>query len=136
MSFYRYFTLGHRVTGLTARYGELTGHGGTPPGQQVDQINARGQVRMTPDELRTMYSGLWAAGVKAIGCNFTSYWLQRIVCEDYSAIEDSVPTLADCGRAFMNWKSPTQAQASGASVIKQGLSRLAAHYGIGKRKPT
>jgi hypothetical protein len=89
---------------------------------------------MTPDELRTMYSGLWAAGVKAIGCNFTAYWLHRIVCEDYSAIEDSVPTLADCGRAFMNWKSSTQAQASGASVIKQGLERLAAHYGIGKKK--
>jgi hypothetical protein len=33
--FYRYFILGHRVTGLTARYGELTGYGGTPPGQQA-----------------------------------------------------------------------------------------------------
>ena len=43
--FHKYFILGHRVGGLTMRYGELIGAGGTPPGQQVDQINTRGDVR-------------------------------------------------------------------------------------------
>jgi hypothetical protein len=33
--FHRYIILGHRVGGLTMCYGELTGAGGTPTGQQV-----------------------------------------------------------------------------------------------------
>jgi hypothetical protein len=107
----------------------------------VDPINMRGDVRMTPDELRAMYNGLWASGVKALLTanplstdRLIAHWVQKIVCEDYSVPEDSVPTLADCGRAYMGWKSPMQAQASGVSLIKQGLERLAAHYGIGKKK--
>jgi hypothetical protein len=120
--FYRYFILGHRMMGLTARYGEQTGCGGTPLGQQVDAINHRGELRMTPDELRTMYDKLWADGVKALltanhlGTDrLIAYWVQRVVCEDYSVLEHSVPTLADVGRACMGWKSPTQAQACGLS---------------------
>ena len=90
-----------------------------------------------------MYNKLWADGVKALLTanplstdRLIAHWMQKIVCEDYSVLDDSVPTLADCGRAYMGWKSPTQAQATGANLIKQGLERLAAHYGIGKRKPT
>jgi hypothetical protein len=140
--FHKYFVLGHRVGGLTARYGELTSAGGTPPGQQIDAYNARGEIRLTPDELRTMYNGLWSSGVKALLTanplgtdHFIATWVQRIVCEDYSVLEDKVPTLAECGRAYSGWKSDKQATATGVSLIKQGLERLAAHYGIGKRKP-
>jgi hypothetical protein len=42
------------------RYGELIGAGGTPPGQQVDQINTRGDVRMTPDPCPVQ----WPLGVR------------------------------------------------------------------------
>ena len=133
--FYKYFTLGHRVGGLTARYGELAGAGGTPPGQQIDPVNWRGDVRLSPDELRTMYSGLWASGVKAIDHAFTAHWLQRIVCEDYSVLESSPPTVADCGRAYVNVRCAKQAQALGLGIIKQGLERLAKHYGISQKRP-
>jgi hypothetical protein len=101
----------------------------------------RGDVRMSPDELRTMYSALWAAGIKALLTgkplgtdHFIAEWMQRICCEDYSVLEDKVPTLAECGRAYAGWKSDKQATATGAILIKQGLERLAAHYGIGKKK--
>jgi hypothetical protein len=140
--FHKYFTLGHRVGGLTMRYGEQTGCGGAPPGQQVDAPNHRSEVRLTPDELRAIYNGLWASGVKALLTanppgtdHLIATWVQRIVCEDYSVLEDKAPTLTDCGTAYTGCKCRRQAQAIGASLIKQGLERLAAHYGIGKRRP-
>jgi hypothetical protein len=89
-----------------------------------------------------MYNGLWSSGVKALLTDkplgtdhFIAEWTQRICCEDYSVLEDKVPTLNECGRAYAGWKSDKQATATGVSLIKQGLERLAAHYGIGKRKP-
>ena len=67
--------------------------------------------------------------------HFIAAWVQRICCEDYSVLEDKVPTLTDCGMAYMGTKCRRQATATGAMLIKQGLERLAAHYGIGKKKP-
>jgi hypothetical protein len=62
---------------------------------------------MTPDETRTMYSGLWAKGVKAILTSdptpdhFICHWTQKIVCEDYTLADgERVPTLEDNGRAY------------------------------------
>ena len=89
-----------------------------------------------------MYNKLWADGVKALLTvnplgtdHFIATWVQRIACEDYSMLEDKVPTLTDCGMAYMGTKCRRQATATGAMLIKQGLERLAAHYGIRKRKP-
>jgi hypothetical protein len=144
--FHKYFILGHRVGGLTMRYGELTGAGGTPPGQQVDQINARGDVRMAPDELRAMYNGLWSSGVKALlttnplGTDrFIATWVQRIACEDYSVLEDKVPTLTDCGMAYMGTKKTRPFQTphpnvlarfqTGAAILEYRLPRHGAING-------
>jgi hypothetical protein len=141
-SIYRYFVLGHRVSGLTARYGELTGSGGTPPGQQVDIFNHRGEIKLAPDELRSMYSGLWAAGYKALLTSdpmptdhFIAHWVQKVVCEDFNLADgDKEPTLEDIGKAYLLFKDVKQARAAGVSLIKQGLERLAHHYGISKKR--
>jgi hypothetical protein len=140
--FHRYFTVGHRVGGLTMRYGEQTGSGGTPPGQQVDIFNHRGEIKLAPDELRTMYSGLWAAGYKALLTKepmpidrFIAAWVQKVVCEDYALADgDKEPTLEDIGKAFLSFRDVKQARAAGVSLIKQGLERLAHHYGISKNR--
>jgi hypothetical protein len=121
--FYRDFILGHRVAGLTAKYGEQMGKGGTPLAQMAGEV-------LTPDEMRTHFHQKFVDACKAINHWPTIEWLVLIVCEQLIPGATKPPTLAEAGRVYMGYKDPKQQQASGATLIKTGLQRLARHYGL------
>ena len=122
--FYRDYMLGHRTVGLTMKYGERMGSGGTPAGQQ------RNTDDFCPETHRVKRLSEWRNACAFIGHKATAYWLTAIVCE--IPVNDQVkpPSLEDVGRAQMGYQCPKRAQASGATLIKSGLERLADFYGI------
>lgn len=142
--FYRDFILGNRVGGLVAQYGSM-GNGSTPAGQQQTRyvVDKHGEMveAMSPEDRRQHHHTMWITACDAIGtrrCPVTNnkqrghtlHWMMLIVCEDYILAEVKAPTLEDAGRAFLGCKSPVQASAAGAALIKSGLERLVHHYGI------
>lgn len=124
--FYRDFVLGMRVTGLTMRYGERAGKGGTPAAQLAADSDF-----LAPDELRTHYHTKFINACRAINHMPTIEWMVRVICEQLMAGEVKPPSLTDVGRAYLGWRQDQQASASGATLIKSGLERLVVHYGIG-----
>jgi hypothetical protein len=142
--FYRDFVMGHRGPSVTARYGELTSGGGTPASQQApryyyDKFGREFEVPGPEDRRYDAHKRWWKA-CEAIGiakCPVTGkpmpgdtlHWMLVLVCEDYMAVERT-PSLEDAGRACLGYKSSVQASAAGAAMIKCGLERLVAHYGI------
>lgn len=144
-TFYRDFILGHRQGGLTAKYGEQCGKGGTPISQQrvsyyTDKHGVQHEV-MGPDERRTHHHTAWISACQAIGVyqdpvtgaprpGRAVQWMQKLVCEDFFLAEEAAPTLADAGRAYLGCKCPKQAAAAGATMLKMSLERLVNHYGL------
>ena len=129
-TFYRDFVLGHRIGGLTSRYGERAGTGGTPLSQLASSAGT------TPDETRAEYHRAFIDACRAINHMPTVEWMVRIICEQLLAAEPKPPTLADAGRAYMGYRDAKQAQAVGATLIKTGLERLALHYGKKRAEAT
>ena len=143
--FYRDFVLGHRQGGLTAKYGEQCGKGGTPISQQhvkyyTDKHGEQHEV-MGPDERRTHHHTAWIRACQSIGVyqdpitgaprpGRALQWMQKLVCEDYFVAQETTPTLSDAGRAFLGCKCPKQAAAAGATMLKMSLERLVNHYGL------
>lgn len=145
--FYRDFVIGHSgvQARVTARYGELTGHGGTPISQQVvrsyfDKFGHEKEVE-GPEDRRARANREWWRACQSIGvvkCPVTGrpqpsetlHWMLVLVCEDYSVATEKTPSLEDAGRAYLGYKSSVQASAAGAALIKSGLERLVVHYGI------
>lgn len=143
--FYRDFVIGHKSPSVTARYGELTGGGGTPISQQViryytDKHGVEHEAP-GPETVRYDASKAWWRACQAIGivkCPVTGkpipsetlHWMLVLVCEDYSVASEKTPSLEDAGRAYLGYKSPVQASAAGAALIKSGLERLVVHYDI------
>lgn len=111
--FYRDFVLGHRVAGLVASYGDRVSGGYEGGG-----------------DMRTHFHGRFVSACRAVGHWPTIEWMVRIICEQLMAAETTVPTLADAGRAYLGYRNQQQAQAVGATLIKTGLERLVAHYGL------
>ncbi len=141
--FYRDFILGHRQGGLVARYGDMGGS--TPVGQQQTRyvVDKHGEMveAMSAEDRRQHHHTMWVHACDAIGtrrCPVTNNkhpgatlaWIMKLVCEDYLLAETKAPTLEDAGRAYLGCKSPVQASAAGAALIKSGLERLVHHYGI------
>ncbi len=122
--FHRDYIVGNSAAGLTMRYGERMGSGGTPLAQQANTD------RLSPEERRTFHHNRFHSACRAIGHKSTTYWLAAIVCE--IAIDDAIkpPSLEDVGRAWMGYDCRKRAQASGATLIKSGLERLADFYGL------
>lgn len=144
--FYRDFVNGHRGARVTSRYGEQTGSGGTPISQQVqryytDRFGREFEVPGPEDRRFDAHKAWWKAcqSIGVISCPVTGkpypsetlHWMIVLVCEDYSVASEKTPSLEDAGRASLGYKSPVQASAAGAALIKSGLERLVAHYGIG-----
>lgn len=144
--FYRDFVAGHRGASVTARYGELTGGGGTPASQQTprtytDKFGREFEI-LGPEDRRYDANKRWMQACYAIGvvkCPHTGrphpsetlHWMLVLVCEDYSVASERTPSLEDAGRSFAGYKSNKQASAAGVALIKSGLERLVVHYGIG-----
>jgi hypothetical protein len=122
--FYRAYMVGHRTAGLTMKYGERMGTGGTPASQQrtVDDY--------CPEHNRVKRLAEWRNACNYVGHKATAYWLTHIVCEIPVNDEVKPPSLEDVGRAWMGYQCQKRAQASGATLIKSGLERLADFYGI------
>ena len=122
--FCRDFDIGGRVTGLTMKYGERMGTGGTPASQQSRDDS------LSPEDRRAFHHTRYVRACTHIGHKATAYWLTAIVCE--IPVNDQVkpPSLEDVGRAWMGYDCRKRAQASGATLIKSGLERLADFYGI------
>lgn len=118
------FDIGGRVTGLTMRYGERMGSGGTPASQQ------RRDDVLSPEDRRAFHHTRYINACGFIGHKATAYWLTAIVCEIPVNDEIRPPSLEDVGRAWMGYQCQKRAQASGATLIKSGLERLADFYGI------
>ena len=144
-AFYKNFHDGMRQGGLTARYGERAGSGGTPEKQRSVQYttgaDGRAVEAMGPDDRRTNAHNAWRDACAAIGyvrCRVTGkqepsaalYHAQRFIAENFELQLEKAPTLADIGRAFIGAKSDQQAQAAGVALIKMVLERLIVHYGI------
>jgi hypothetical protein len=143
--FYRDFINGHRGPSVTSRYGELASGGGTPISQQTqryyfDKFGREFEVP-GPEDRRYDANKAWWRACQAIGvvkCQVTGkpypsetlHWMMVLVCEDYSVASEKTPSLEDAGRAYLGYKSPVQASAAGAALIKCGLERLVTHYGI------
>lgn len=144
--FYRDFVNGHRGASVTSKYGELTSGGGTPISQQIqryytDKFGREFEVP-GPEDRRYDANKAWWRACQAIGvikCSVTGkpypsetlHWMLVLVCEDYSVVaNEKTPNLEDAGRAYLGYKSPVQASAAGAALIKSGLERLVVHYGI------
>ncbi len=145
--FYRDFVVGHSgvQSRVTAKYGELTGYGGTPLSQQVlktyfDKHGVEHEVD-GPEDRRAKANKAWWRACEAIGivkCPVTGkpapsetlHWMLVLVCEDYSVASEKTPSLEDAGRSYLGYKSSVQASAAGAALIKCGLERLVMHYGI------
>lgn len=142
--FYWDFVLGHRQGGLVARYGDM-GNGSTPAGQQQTRyvVDGNGEMveAMSPEDRRQHHHTMWVRACDAIGtrrCPVTNNkqpgatlaWMMKLVCEDYLLAETKAPTLEDAGRAYLGCKSPVQASAAGAALVKGGLERLVLHYGL------
>lgn len=143
--FYADFVRGHSGQRVTARYGEQSGTGGTPAGQQTVHYTTdkfgRPVEALGPDDRRHQAYASWWRACEAIGvvkCAVTGRpqptqtlkWMLTLVCEDYTVATERTPSLEDAGRAYMGYKSPVQATAAGATLIKSGLERLVVHYGI------
>lgn len=143
--FYRDFVLGHRQSGLVAKWGDSTGAAGTPISQQAPKYytdrNGVEREQMSPEERRAHHHSCWINACKAIGIfrcpvsgagrpGIVLQWMMRLVCEDYEVAREKTPTLEDAGRAYLGCKSPPQAMAAGAAMIKGGLERLVAHYEV------
>jgi len=143
--FYADFSMGHSGTRVTARYGELTSAGGTPASQQVvrweyDKFGRAYEARGPEDRRHDAHTRWWNAckAVGVVSCPVTGrpqpsrtlQWMLVLICEDYSVASERTPTLEDAGRAYMGYKSPVQAMAAGAALIKAGLERLVVHYEI------
>lgn len=111
--FYRDFILGHASSGLVSSYGQSPGGGRSPD-----------------FEVRGRFQAAFVAACRAIDHWPTTEWMVRIICEQLLAAETRTPTLTDAGREFMRYKQAQQAQAAGATMIKIGLQRLVAHYGV------
>ena len=122
--FYRDYIVGNSASGLTMKYGERMGAGGTPLAQQANTD------RLSPEERRTFHHNRFHSACRYIGHKSTSYWLTAIVCEIAVGDEIKPPSLEDVGRAVMGYDCRKRAQASGATLIKSGLERLTDFYGI------
>lgn len=143
--FYKDFVMGHRQGGLTARYGEQSGKGGTPISQQqvkyyTDKNGDQFEV-MGPDERRADHHTKWIKACHAIGVyqdpvtnaprpGRALQWMLKLICEDYLVAEEKTPTLLDAGKAYLGCKCPKQAAAAGAVLVMMSLDRLANHYGL------
>jgi hypothetical protein len=130
---YNHGMLSPRVSG---RYGvDLAmaglGTGGTPLSQVKEsedpETRKREELKEEPQIARARR---YAKACEFIGHRATAYWLTAIVCE--IPVNDDVkpPSLEDVGRAWMGYQCQKRAQASGATLIKSGLERLADFYGI------
>lgn len=143
--FYRDFINGHRGARVTSRYGELAGSGGTPVGQQPvryyhDKFGRAFEVPGPEDRRHDAHKAWWRAceTIGVVKCAVTGKpmpsatlrWMLVLVCEDYCAASEKTPSLEDAGRSYLGYKSPVQASAAGAAMIKIGLERLVVHYGI------
>lgn len=143
--FYRDFINGHKGARVTSRYGELTGSGGTPASQQPvryyqDKFGREYEIPGPEDRRHDAHTAWWRA-CEAVGVNKcqvtgrprpseTLHWMLVLVCEDYQVAIEKTPSLEDAGRSYLGYKSPVQASAAGAALIKCGLERLVVHYGI------
>lgn len=143
--FYRDFVDGHRGVRVTSRYGELSGSGGTPASQQIvrtylDRFGREHDVAGPEDRRHDAHTAWWRAchAVGVTRCLVTGrpvpgetlQWMLVLVCEDYHVATERTPSLEDAGRAVLGYRSPVQASAAGAALIKSGLERLVVHYGI------
>jgi hypothetical protein len=121
--FYRDYIVGMRIAGLTSKYGERAGVGGTPLNQQIDTS------RKSPEEIRAYHHSRYMKACQHIGHPKTAFWVEAIICEAPIGDSATPPTLEDVGRDYGGYECRKRAQAAGSTLIKSGLERLAVFYG-------
>jgi hypothetical protein len=119
---YNHGVLSHKVAG---RYGiDLhmagLGTGGTPLSQQEDDGHE--------EEFHIFHAKRYARACAYIGHKPTVQWLTSLVCEVPIGEPCRIPTLEEIGRAYVGYESRKHAMASGVTLIKNGLERLAQFY--------
>ena len=126
--FYRDFMESVRVSKLTSKYGERAGVGGTPISQMINTSE------MSEEDRRIYYHQRVGEAMMAIGDYEATLWVLKIICEIPDA-NGKPRKLSDAGKEFMGYKSPQQATAAGATLIKTGLRALVRHYDLNDEKP-
>ena len=133
--FYRDYNHGILSPRVSGRYGvDLAmaglGTGGTPLSQQKEPDDPEERERKErEEEPHIKRARRYAKACEFIG-KTSAYWLTAIVCEIPVNDEIKPPSLEDVGRSCMGYQCQKRAQASGATLIKSGLERLADFYGI------
>jgi hypothetical protein len=120
--FYRDYVSGMRIAGLTSKYGERMGFGGTPLNQQSRSVDS-------PEDRRLKAHMKYMDACRHVGHAKTVYWLEAIICAAPIGDSATPPTLEDVGRDYGGYECRKRAQAAGSTLIKSGLERLAAFYG-------
>lgn len=124
--FYKDYNHGIMNPRLAGRYGvDLAmaglGTGGTPLSQLAGENEHE-------EEFHIFHAKRYARACAHIGHKPTVYWMTALVCEVAVGEPATIPTLEDIGRAYVGYESRKHAMAAGATLIKNGLERLADFY--------